>query len=205
MPQKVLSDDEWFNALIEVHNLGRSLGKEVAFHTHFNHANEITIHSQRAIQRLFAEGVTVRNQSVLIRGVNDTPEAMSLLVKRLSYINVHPYYVYIHDLVKGGEDMRTTLQTALDLEKYVRGLTAGFNTPTFVVDAPGGGGKRNAHSYEAYDRTTGISRWEAPSVKPGQSFYYFDPIDQLPEEAQARWADPAEREKMIQEINELNR
>jgi lysine 2,3-aminomutase len=205
MPQKLLSDEEWLSAVIEVHQLGRSLGKEVAFHTHFNHPNEITALSQRAIQRLFVEGVTVRNQTVLIRGVNDTPEAMGLLVKRLSYINVHPYYVYIHDLVKGGEDMRTTLQTALDLEKYVRGLTAGFNTPTFVVDAPGGGGKRNAHSYEAYDRVTGVSRWEAPSVKAGQSFYYFDPIDQLPQEGQERWADPVEREKMIQEINELKR
>ena len=130
---------------------------------------------------------------------------MTRLVKRLSYINAHPYYVYIHDLVKGGEDMRTTLDTALMLEKHVRGVTAGFNTPTFVVDAPGGGGKRNAHSYEAYDRSTGISRWEAPSVKAGQSFYYFDPVDQLSEEAQARWADPDEQRRMIEEINELNR
>ncbi len=205
MPQKVLTDDEWLEALVEVHTLGRSLGKEVCFHTHFNHPNEITAHSQRAINRLFMEGITVRNQTVLIRGVNDTPESMGLLVKRLSYINVHPYYVYIHDLVKGGEDMRTSLQTALDLEKYTRGLTAGFNTPTFVVDAPGGGGKRNAHSYEAYDRTTGVSRWEAPSVKSGQSFYYFDPIDQLPEEGRARWADPNERDKMIREIHEQRR
>lgn len=205
MPQKVLTDDDWFSALVGVHQLGRELGKEVCFHTHFNHANEITAISQKAIQRLFSEGITVRNQSVLIRGVNDTIESMSTLVKRLSYINVHPYYVYIHDLVKGGEDMRTTLQTALDLEKYIRGLTAGFNTPTFVVDAPGGGGKRSAHSYEAYNQETGVSRWEAPSVKPGQSFYYFDPIDQLSEEMRARWADPSEQQKMIDEMKEMTR
>ena len=55
-------------------------------------------------------------------------------------------------------------------------MTAGFNTPTFVVDAPGGGGKRSAHSYEAYDRASGISVWQAPSVKPGEQFYYFDPV-----------------------------
>ena len=203
MPQKMLSDDEWFSALIDVHLLGRKLGKEVCFHTHFNHPNEITEISQRALNRLYSEGVIVRNQSVLIRGVNDTIDSMGLLVKRLSYINVHPYYVYIHDLVKGGEDMRTTLQTALDLEKNIRGMTAGFNTPTFVVDAPGGGGKRNAHSYETYDRTTGISRWEAPSVKPGQSFYYFDPVDLLHPDAQARWSDPSEHSKMIDEIRSL--
>ena len=62
----------------------------------------------------------------------------------------------------------------------MRGSTAGFNTPTFVVDAPGGGGKRDAHSFEHYDRETGISVYSAPSVKPGQCFLYFDPIDQLP-------------------------
>jgi lysine 2,3-aminomutase len=203
MPQKMLTDDEWFEALVEVHNLGRNLGKEVCFHTHFNHPKEITELSKRALSRLFSEGMIVRNQSVLIRGVNDTIESMSLLVKRLGYINVHPYYVYIHDLVQGGEDMRTTLQTALDLEKNLRGMTAGFNTPTFVVDAPGGGGKRNAHSYEAYDRNTGISRWEAPSVKPGESFYYFDPVDLLPQEHQARWADPVEQKRMLDEIKAM--
>jgi lysine 2,3-aminomutase len=105
---------------------------------------------------------------------------MRLLVKRLSHVNVHPYYVYVHDLVKGVEDLRTTLQTALDIEKGLRGWTAGFNTPTVVVDAPGGGGKRDAHSYEHYDRTTGVSVYTAPSVHPGDVYFYFDPIDLLP-------------------------
>ena len=89
----------------------------------------------------------VRNQSVLIRGVNDDKRTMQLLVRRLGYINVHPYYVYMHDMVKGVEDLRTTIQTAIDIEKFVRGSTAGFNTPTFVCDAPGGGGKRDLHSF----------------------------------------------------------
>jgi lysine 2,3-aminomutase len=121
---------------------------------------------------------------------------MQLLVKRLGHCQVHPYYVYVHDLVKGVEDLRTTLQTALDIEKGVRGTTAGFHTPTFVVDAPGGGGKRVAHSYDHYDRTTGISVFSAPSVKPG-FFIYFDPIDTLAPEVQARWRDKAEQDKMI--------
>ena len=109
------------------------------------------------MNRLMERGIFVRNQSVLQRRVNDTPEVMTLLVKRLGHVNVHPYYVYVHDLVKGVEDLRTTVQTAIDIEKHVRGSTAGFNTPTFVVDAPGGGGKRDAHSFEHYNRTTGIS------------------------------------------------
>jgi len=124
---------------------------------------------------------------------------MSLLVKRLSYVNVHPYYVYMHDLVKGVEDLRTTLQTGLDLEKNIRGLTAGFNTPIFVTDTPGGGGKRDAHSFETYDRTTGISVYTSPAVKPGELFFYYDPIDTLSESAQRRWQDPAEYELMIRE------
>ena len=101
------------------------------------------------------------------------------------------------DLVQGGEDMRTTVQTAVDLEKYIRGSTAGFNTPTFVVDAPGGGGKRGVHSYEAYDRKTGISVYTAPAVKKGQHFMYFDPVDQLSPEYQDRWRDERERKRMI--------
>src|SRR4029079_12163461 len=96
-------------------------------------------------------------------------------------------------------DLRTPLQVALDLEKNVRGSTAGFNTPTFVVDAPGGGGKRVAHSYEYYNRQTGVSVYTAPSVKRDKYFVYFDPIDQLPAEYQARWKDPGEQKKMIDE------
>jgi lysine 2,3-aminomutase len=136
---------------------------------------------------------------VLQRGVNDSVETMSLLVKRLGYVNVHPYYVYVHDLVKGVEELRTTVDTAISIEKHVRGSTAGFNTPTFVVDAPGGGGKRDVHSFERYDRTTGISVFMAPSVKAGRFFMYFDPIHLLPARGRRRWADPAEHSKMIQE------
>jgi lysine 2,3-aminomutase len=199
MPQKLLTDEEWFRALIEVVQRGRAMAKDVVVHTHFNHPKEITAITKRAIDRLFAEGVTVRNQSVLQRGVNDAVETMTLLVKRLAFINVQPYYVYVHDLVKGVEELRTTVDTAVVLEKAVRGTTAGFNTPTFVVDAPGGGGKRVVHSYEHYDRVTGISVYTAPSVKPGQYFLYFDPIHLLPEAGQMRWKDPAEHSKMIQE------
>ena len=119
------------------------------------------------MDRLFERGITVRNQTVLQRKVNDSAATMTLLVKRLSYVNVHPYYVYMHDLVKGVEDLRTTLATGLQIEKEIRGATAGFNTPTVVVDAPGGGGKRDAHSYEHYDRTTGISVYTAPPCTRG--------------------------------------
>ncbi len=199
MPQKILTDDEWFSALVEVVERGRKMHKDIVLHTHFNHPNEITEITKRAMYRLFENGVTVRNQSVLQRGVNDSVETMIMLGRRLGYVQVHPYYVYQHDLVQGVEDLRTTVRTAMDIEKGVRGATAGFNTPTFVVDAPGGGGKRQVHSAEHYDELTGVSVYAAPSVKPGKLFAYFDPIKLLPEEGQRRWADPAEHDKIVEE------
>ena len=199
MPQKLLTDEDWFRAFIAIVKKGRTLHKDVMLHTHFNHANEITEITERAMNRLTDEGVHVRNQSVLQRKVNDTAELMTMLVRRLGYVNVHPYYVYQHDMVKGTEELRTTVATAIDVEKHVRGSTAGFNSPTFVVDAPGGGGKRDAHSFEHYNQTTGISVYTAPSVKPGKHFLYFDPIDLLPEEGRKRWANPAEHARMVEE------
>jgi lysine 2,3-aminomutase len=196
MPMKLLTDHEWLDALTAVVERGRKLHKEVVLHTHFNHPNEITAITKRALDRVFERGITTRNQSVLQRNVNDSVATMQLLIKRLGHCQVQPYYVYVHDLVKGVEDLRTTLQTALDLEKAVRGVTAGFHTPTFVVDAPGGGGKRVAHSFEHYDRNTGISVFAAPSVKPG-FFLYFDPIDTLDPQIQARWNDPAQRDQIV--------
>jgi len=199
MPQKLLTDDDWFGALVGVVERGRTMQKDVMLHTHFNHPNEITAITEKALGRLFSAGVHVRNQSVLQRGVNDSIETMTLLARRCAWVGVHPYYVYQHDMVKGVEELRTTVATAETIEKHVRGSTAGFNTPTFVVDAPGGGGKRSVHSYEHYDRTTGISVYTAPSVKPGQHFLYFDPIDLLPEEGQKRWADASQHQPMIDE------
>jgi lysine 2,3-aminomutase len=197
MPMKILSDPAWTDALVGVVDLGRTLGKEVVVHTHFNHPNEISQITQRAANLLFERGVYVRNQTVLMRGVNDDVATMLLLVKRLEYVNIHPYYVYTHDLVRGVEDLRTTVQTAIDIEKAVRGSTSGYNTPTFICDAPGGGGKRDVHSFEYYDRATGISVWMAPSVKPGEYFLNYDPIDLLAPDIQARWAVPELQERMI--------
>jgi lysine 2,3-aminomutase len=197
MPQKILTDVAWTDALTAVVEKGRKLHKEVALHTHFNHPEEITSITQDAMNRLFERGITVRNQSVLVRGVNDTTDVMTLLVKRLGHVNVHPYYVYMHDLVQGVEDLRTSLDTALTIEKHVRGVTAGFNTPTFVADTPGGGGKRDVHSFEHYDRETGISVFRSPSVHPEAYYFYFDPLHVLSPEVQTRWKNPVEQDAML--------
>lgn len=196
-PMKILSDTAWLDALTTVVERGRKLRKEVCIHTHFNHPNEVTGITEEALGRLFERGITVRNQTVFLAGVNDDAATMTELVRRLSYVNVHPYYVYVHDLVRGSEDLRTPLHRALEVEKAVRGSLAGFNTPLFVVDAPGGGGKRDAHSFEHYDRRTGISVYAAPSVKPGSFFPYFDPLASLDPAVQADWQDPRKAEAMI--------
>lgn len=199
MPQKVLTHREWLDAVTRVVERGRSKHKEVVIHTHFNHPSEITWISQQALSVLHERGIVVRNQSVLLRGVNDDVDTMITLVRRLGYINVHPYYVYLCDMVKGIEDLRTSLAVAERIEKGVRGVTAGFNTPTFVCDTPGGGGKRCLHSHECYHRDTGIAVYTAPSVKPGKFFLYCDPLHSLSEEYRERWGNESERQRMMGE------
>jgi lysine 2,3-aminomutase len=199
-PMKVLTDAPWLDALTEIVDKGRKMHKEVVVHTHFNHPNEVTTISQRAGNLMMERGITVRNQSVFQRGVNDTAETMIELVRRLGSINIHPYYVYIHDLVRGTEDLRTSVATGIQVEKRVRGSTAGFNTPMFVVDAPGGGGKRDMHSFEHYDRETGVSVYTAPTVKPGAFFSYYDPISGLHPSVQRDWHDPKKAQQMIDDV-----
>jgi len=197
MPQKILTDHAWVAAISSVAALGRRLHKDVVIHTHFNHPREITAVTQRATNRLTEEGIIIRCQTVLQHAVNASPDTMQLLVRRLGYVNVHPYYVYFHDMVPGVEDLRTSLGAGLEIEKHVRGSTAGFNTPSFVVDTMGGGGKRDAHSYEHYDRENGVAVFTSPAVKPGVKFLYFDPLLTLPQSVRERWMDPGERTEII--------
>jgi lysine 2,3-aminomutase len=197
LPMKILTDHDWVDAISEVAERGRNVGKDVMIHTHFSHPNEVTGISKDAMQRLFSRGIKVRNQCVLQAGVNDSADTMMELNRRLGFVNVEPYYVYIHDLVKGTEDLRTTVASGIRIEKRLRGATAGFNTPVFVVDAPGGGGKRDVHSFEHYDQETGISVYTAPSVKKGQLFMYFDPIQELTPAMQQAWSDPKLRHDMV--------
>lgn len=149
-------------------------------HTHFNHSNEMTWVAKSAALRLFQANVRVRNQTVLLRGVNDDPTTMSTLIRNLADNNITPYYVYQGDMVKGVEDLRTPLQTILNLECQLRGSIAGFMMPSFVVDLPGGGGKRLAASYKTYDRQTGKSTFIAPAVNGGgkdnKVYEYHDPV-----------------------------
>ena len=175
LPSRIGRDSAWTAALLNFVETGRRKTVSVALHTHFNHPNEISWVTRDAAELLFQAGVTVRNQSVLLRGVNDDADTMHQLIKRLGHLHIQPYYVYMHDMVAGTETYRTTLQVALDLEKSLRGRTAGFHMPTFIVDLPGGGGKRGIHSFETYDRATGISTFRSPAIDQDRVYRYFDP------------------------------
>lgn len=82
--------DDWTDALIEVSNNAKKVGKSVALHTHFNHANEWSWITEAASQKLYQEGVTVRNQTVLLKGINDDVQTMTTLIRKLANNNVDP-------------------------------------------------------------------------------------------------------------------
>lgn len=109
--------------------------------THFNHSNEITEESSEACARLANAGIPLGNQSVLLRGVNDSVEVMKKLMCNLVKIRVRPYYIYQCDLSMGLEHFRTPVSKGIEIIEGLRGHISGYAVPTFVVDAPGGGGK----------------------------------------------------------------
>jgi len=111
------------------------------FNTHFNHSNEITEDSTKVCEMLADVGIPMGNQSVLLKGVNDCIHIMKKLVQDLVKIRVRPYYLYQCDLSIGLGHFRTSVAQGIEIIEGLRGHTSGLCVPTFVVDAPGGGGK----------------------------------------------------------------
>ncbi len=109
--------------------------------THFNHPDELTPAAVAALGMLADAGIPLGCQTVLLRGVNDTPAVMMELMHRLLMARVRPYYIYMADQVAGAEHFRTSVQTGIEIMRALRGWTSGLAIPYFVIDAPGGGGK----------------------------------------------------------------
>lgn len=109
--------------------------------TQFNHKQEITLEAQEACNKLQLAGIPVSNQTVLLKGINDSVEAMLDLNHALQRIMVRPYYLFQCDPVAGVDHFRTNVLKGLEIIEAMRGHTGGMCIPTFVVDAPGGGGK----------------------------------------------------------------
>jgi len=109
--------------------------------THFNHPAEITPEAALACNRLADAGIPLGCQTVLLRGINDSPEIIRQLMKLLIQIRVKPYYLFQADLTQGTSHFRTTIDTGLDIMQHLIGHISGIAVPTYALDAPGGGGK----------------------------------------------------------------
>jgi lysine 2,3-aminomutase len=140
--------------------------------TQFNHPREITPDAQEACDRILRAGIPVSNQSVLLRGINDSPEIMKELCHALQRIMVRPYYLFQCDPVRGVEHFRTSIWKGMEIIEKMRGYTGGLCIPTFVVDAPGGGGKIPLQPFyllSATDRDILLRNYEGMIIK------YFNP------------------------------
>jgi lysine 2,3-aminomutase len=131
LPQRI--DDDLCNMLAKYHPLWMNL--------HFNHPNEITPEVSRACDRLTRAGIPLGNQSVLLAGVNDCLHIQRALVHKLVENRIRPYYLYQCDLVEGSGHFRTPVGKGIEIMEGLRGHTSGYAVPTYMIDAPGGGGK----------------------------------------------------------------
>ena len=116
-------------------------GKPVYVNSHFNHPVEVTPAAIAAASKLTDAGIPVASQTVLLRGVNDTPQIIEELCRKLFHNRIRPYYLFQCDLVYGIEHLRTPLATGLEIMKHLRGRLSGMAIPNFAVDTPGNGGK----------------------------------------------------------------
>jgi lysine 2,3-aminomutase len=131
LPQRI--DDELCEMLQRYHPLWVNV--------HFNHPRELTPEAARACDKLSRAGIPLNNQAVLLKGVNDDVATIKSLCQGLMKMRVRPYYLYQCDPVRGAEHFRTPISKGLEIMDGLRGHTSGLAVPTYVVDAPGGGGK----------------------------------------------------------------
>jgi lysine 2,3-aminomutase len=131
LPQRI--DDELVSMLRHFHPLWMNV--------HINHPKELSPEVAGALTRLADAGIPLGSQTVLLAGVNDCPNIIKALVRALVRLRVRPYYLYQCDLVHGAGHFRTSVAKGIEIIESLRGHTSGFAVPTFVIDAPGGGGK----------------------------------------------------------------
>jgi len=196
MPQHWLGDE----VRAGMERLGaraRERGVSIAIHTHVNAAQSVTPLVARAAQAMLDTGIRdVRNQGVLLRGVNDSPEALlDLSFALLDEAKIMPYYFYMCDMIPGSEHWRLSLAEAQRLQHQIMGYLPGFATPRVVCDVPYVG-KRWVHQVSRYDTDLGISYWtknyrtgvEAKDeLALSREYPYYDPIYVLPEPGQEWW------------------
>ena len=187
-----------------VAHIAAARGVNLALHTHINHAQSVTPLVAEATRALLAAGLRdVRNQGVLMRGVNaTTADLLDLCFALQGEANILPYYFYMCDMIPNAEHWRTPLWQAQQLQLSIMGYLPGFATPRIVCDVPFVG-KRWVHQVARYDQNLGISYWnknyrtglEAEDTEALNRVYrYFDPIDSLPTLGQAWWRKNGDRQ-----------
>ena len=192
------------DALGRLGSRSRERGVNLALHTHANHANQVTPLVARATAYVLEfDFRDVRNQAVLLRGVNATPEdLLALCFRLLDGARITPYYAYMCDMVPNTEHWRTPLWEAQQLQSGIMGYLPGYATPRVVCDVPMLG-KVWVHQVSDYDRELGISQWTKNYLTPldarssdalDRRFRYYDPIHTLPESGQAWWRRADRRE-----------
>ena len=196
LPQHWLAPDV-VDGVGRVAELARQRGVHLAIHTHVNHANSVTPLVAEAARTMMSAGLfTIRNQGVLMRGVNDSPQALLDLCFALQdNAAITPYYFYMCDMIPFSEHWRLSLAEAQDLQHAIMGYLPGFATPRIVCDVPLVG-KRWVHQAEDYDTERGVSTWRKnyrTSLDAGDPdalarvHAYYDPIYTLPESGQQWW------------------
>ena len=140
---------------------------------HFTHSKEITKRVKFACDLLADSGIPLGSQTVLLKGINDTPEAMKKLMHDLLKIRVRPYYIYQCDPIYGSKHFRTPVSVGIQIMEQLRGFTSGYAVPTFVIDGPGGGGKiPMGPDYVVSHRS---DKYVLRNYS-GQKFIYHDPV-----------------------------
>jgi lysine 2,3-aminomutase len=196
IPQHFLQD-EVLAGLGRLAARANERGVDIAVHTHINCAQQVTPLVAKAVKALLDMGFRdVRNQGVLLRGVNTTPaDILELCFTLLDHGKVMPYYFYMCDMIPNSEHWRTSVAETQALQHAIMGYLPGFATPRMVCDVPFVG-KRWVHQLDEYDRERGISYWtknyrtgieyEDPEALT-RRYPYYDPISTLSEEGKAYW------------------
>jgi lysine 2,3-aminomutase len=122
---------------------------------HSNHPKELTTEVRDGLARLADAGIPLGNQSVLLRGINDSPEIQKTLVHKLLMCRARPYYLYQCDLITGSSHLRTSVAEGVNIIEQLRGHTTGYAVPQFVIDGPGGGGKIPVNPNYVVDSSSG--------------------------------------------------
>lgn len=196
LPQHWLQPDV-VEGVARVSAKARARGVSVAIHTHVNNVHSVTPLVARAATAMLDAGLrNVRNQGVLMRGINDTPEQLLDLCFALQdEAMITPYYFYMCDMIPFSEHWRLSLREAQELQHAIMGYLPGFATPRIVCDVPFVG-KRWVHQVESYDRDKGMSFWRKhyrTSIEAGddqalsREYVYYDPIYTLSEIGQNWW------------------